>query len=525
MTRPLRVLIRYATFVSVLCSVNEPFLQATSYPSSPTPSRYRTRSTPAEILVTAPFANIETPQRANTTPIVNNNYYKSPLPASSPPPHSSPFSSPNKRASTRVVNLVSSPGPMGPPPSESDYPSLPYTLPPGPYSTKKPDLSYAALVGRAILASPQHALTLQEIYNYITLVYPHFKRGETTWMNSIRHVLSTTACFRKHTRERSVGRTLWAIWDCDLECFKNGGFNKTHCKDMMDGKKAASSTGAAIRKRAGEEGGERKPKRQKKSASARGEGPDTFGTSTLPPLAPASQLHPLFPTTRPTTHHQSYYESCVVQQQQQHMQMQSIMPAEMIFPPLPPSGYQRIEMAASTSFASTSYGHEYSSVGSEPYSSFDSEPSRTSSPPPPPPTSSSSPQSFSIPMPELTPNGSSSSPPLPCDDHPDAITPEACGSPALVYPDGTDDNADMNGPDDNKLFSEMLSADALEPGFTLSKFDYYQSIDKGKRKAGTPPKVCLVSSSLARLFVANTYMARPRCRNHSLCPLCPLHLP
>jgi hypothetical protein len=48
-----------------------------------------------------------------------------------------------------------------------------------------------------------------------------------------------------------------------------------------------------------------------------------------------------------------------------------------------------------------------------------------------------------------------------------------------VYPDDTDD----------KIFSEMLSAEALEPGFTLSKDDYYQSISKGKRKAVTPVKV------------------------------------
>ena len=215
---------------------------------------------------TASFAIPETPKRMTALTTVNHNYYKSPLPASSPPPaQSSPFSSPTKRASAHVVNLVSSPGPMGPPPSESDYPTLPYLLPPGPYSSKKPDISYAALVGRAILASPQHALTLQEIYDYITLVYPHFKRGETTWMNSIRHVLSTTACFRKHTRERSVGRTLWAIWDCDLECFKNGGFNKIHCKDMMDGKKSAAGggVGGGTRKRPADDGGERKPKRQK----------------------------------------------------------------------------------------------------------------------------------------------------------------------------------------------------------------------------------------------------------------------
>jgi len=432
-------------------------------PDSPTPARYRTRNTPAQ---TQPitFAIPETPKRTN-------NYYKSPLPASSPPPQSSPFSSPTKR----VVNLVSSPGPMGPPPSESDYDNLPYTLPLGPYSSKKPDLSYAALVGRAILSSPKHALTLQEIYDWITIVYPHFKRGETTWMNSIRHVLSTTACFRKHTRERSVGRTLWAIWDCDLECFKNGGFRKQYCKDLVDSRKAA----AIDRKRSADESGERKPKRQRKSAAAATEKEAAEALSaanlqpTLPPLVPASQLNPLFPGTRPTPHHQSYYESCV--------QQQDAMSAEVIFPPLPPSNYQRMTSGASTSSGSTSYSHfSFISEASSSATTYDSEPPSNS---PPAPSSSASAS-----MPALTPNGSSSSPLLPSEDNMDDAGRE---SPDLVYPDDADD----------KLFSEMLSAEALEPGFTLSKHDYYESINKGKRKPVTPAKVfytafCILGTGL-----------------------------
>ena len=107
---------------------------------------------------------------------------------------------------------------MGPPLDEHDYDQLPFTLPPGPYSPNKPNASYAALVGQAILSSPERRLTLQEIYDWITIVYPYFKRGEQTWMNSIRHVLSTTVCFRKVTRDRTLGRTQWAIWDEDLEC-------------------------------------------------------------------------------------------------------------------------------------------------------------------------------------------------------------------------------------------------------------------------------------------------------------------
>ncbi|KAJ7917836.1 hypothetical protein B0H13DRAFT_1572311, partial [Mycena leptocephala] len=62
----------------------------------------------------------------------------------------------------------------------------PYTLPPGPYSTEQPNYTNAALIGQAILASQDHRLTLQDIYEWITIVYPHFNHTESTWMDSIR---------------------------------------------------------------------------------------------------------------------------------------------------------------------------------------------------------------------------------------------------------------------------------------------------------------------------------------------------
>ncbi|KAI0051474.1 winged helix DNA-binding domain-containing protein, partial [Auriscalpium vulgare] len=103
------------------------------------------------------------------------------------------------------------------------------------YSSARPDLPYAALIGQAILASPAHALTLQQIYAYITTVYPHFSRDEQTWQASVRHVLSTNAVFRKSRPER--GRIRWAIFDADLPCFDGGGFRKDLCADMQAGRK------------------------------------------------------------------------------------------------------------------------------------------------------------------------------------------------------------------------------------------------------------------------------------------------
>jgi len=332
---------------------------------------------------------------------------------------------------------------MGPLPDEDDYDNLPYTLPPGPFSMKKPDLSYAALIGQAILSSPQHRLTLQEIYDWITIVYPYYNRSETTWMNSIRHVLSTTICFRKVPRDRSVGRTLWAIWDCDLECFADGGFRKEHCAEI----KEASKKGGTKKRAAEESVSGRKTKRQKKGAanapgdiitSSPMQETPAVGGSALPILVPYSQLLPLFPP-RASTHHQPYYQNCVQ------------LPAEVIFPPLPPSSHAHINISS----LHLSSAAENSDVA------------QTS---PTPPSS----------LPTLTPDNSSSSPQLTSEDY------------LFLNVDGG-------------MSPDIESNPPLESGITVLDTDDADK-DKGSVKAilpppRTPPKVhTFFSFSYARLF-------------------------
>lgn len=226
-------------------------------------------------------------------------------------------------------------------------------------------------------------------------MYPHFKRGEQTWMNSIRHVLSTTVCFRKVPRERSVGRTQWAIWDEDLECFKGGGFRKQLCKDIINGnagkdKQLGSRTKSKGKKRAGADEDLtteiRKAKKLKKDhpiSSLSGSGISTYLPATM-------SSHPLFPPTRPTPHHQPYYESCLPQAKPQ--------PGDIIFPPLPAGvGYTRIGGNASVPGPAPMVPESDSSLLDE---GVESTPSV-------PPALSDTPSS----VPELTPNRSSSSPP------------------------------------------------------------------------------------------------------------------
>ena len=357
---------------------------------------------------------------------------------------------------------------MGPLPKEEEYDDLPYTLPPGPYSPQKPDLSYAALVGRAILSSPEHRLTLQEIYDWITIVYPHYKRGETTWMNSIRHVLSTTVCFRKVPRDRAVGRTLWAIWDEDLPCFKDGGFKKHLCKEYAnssEGKEKATSGSKGkprVRKRVDDDDIDgRKAKRVKKDQAANS---SSESSSILRPLS----SHLLFPPTRPTPHHQPYYESCIPQPQ--------ILPAEIIFPPLPATAaFNRVVNSNTTSSACETAIPKIRAT---------------------PPSSSQLPlsSSSSSSIPDLTPNRNSSSPPsfLPAtsDMEVDSRPSSAKDGDCLLGVSGT---SSKDGPEVDTIFNTALlgpvrfwgespkASTGLQPGIELFNSDNVSEEEEASR--------------------------------------------
>lgn len=396
-------------------------------------SQYHAYSHSVHILPSLVYGSTQDSSSAvPVTPQSQRTRAKSPLPPSSPPLASSPISTP----SNRIVNIVSSPGPMGPLLEEEEYDALPFVLPSGPYSPNKPDYSYAALVGQAILSSPEHRLTLQEIYDYITIVYPFFKRGEQTWMNSIRHVLSTTACFRKVPRERSVGRTLWAIWDEDLECFKGGGFRKQLCKDIMDGIQAKDASRA-------KRGRKRSDVDTDATAESRNKRPKKDHGAPLRPAVPAhSPVHhatissrPLFPPTRPTTHLQPYYESCMPRQP---------LPGDIIFPPLPSGvGYMRAAEVSNTAASSAS---SLLSGGNDTNQEITPDPLRETPQPLSPPFSSSA---SSISIPELTPNrSSSSSPPATSDLDGD------CSLSATVGPQSTCSIiASLNRADENLVTS------------------------------------------------------------------------
>ncbi|KAJ6621384.1 hypothetical protein B0H10DRAFT_2018305 [Mycena sp. CBHHK59/15] len=331
---------------------------------------------------------------------------KSPLPPSSPPA-SSQVSSP----AHRLVNIVSSPGPMNEVPEEDEEP--PYTLPPGPYSNERPHYSYAALIGQAVLSSRDHRLTLQEIYEWITTVYPHFKRGEQTWMNSIRHVLSTTSAFRKVSRERSAGRSHWAIFDEDLECFLDGGYRKHGSMLRTRGgsrSKPKKRSAEEVEKEETSPSLVKSAKRPKKTLPSSLPIPSLSSSLSQsspehPPFLLPALIHPegkSFTRTQPATHRQTYYESCMPPPP-------ASVPSEIIFPPLPNSSYRLIAASVSAPTGNRADDDEFeeaegqddgersspiASASTPEMSSRDTRPSSTSS----------------ASIPALTPNRSSSSP-------------------------------------------------------------------------------------------------------------------
>ena len=291
-------------------------------------------------------------------------------------------------------------------------------------------------------------------------------------MNSIRHVLSTTICFRKVVRDRSVGRTLWAIWDEDLPCFEGGGFQKNLCRDMEGKAKNAPATKKRNAHAIDGDASSKKAKRTKKDKTAAP--PLTHGYALASthsfPLFPSTHSAPIFPPVHPTPQHQPYYESCMSQQ----------IPAEIIFPPLPPSasyGYHRV-------MGSVASGSQTQTVqASQGADSADSPPR-----PADPPSS----------MPELTPNRSSSlSPPLPSDasntNH-DRIDKAAV---RVV----TDERRDLDG---NSVF-KISAVDSLEPGITLldqvAKRERKRATGKGKAKHDKVHFDLLITSAFAELII------------------------
>lgn len=287
---------------------------------------------------------------------------------------------------------------------------LPYNLPPGPYSHEKPDLSYAALIGQAILASPGHALRLKDIYNYISTAYPFFQRNghshSQKWMNAIRQNLTNTPQFfkRDHPSGKAAKGSLWCIADEDLPCFANGGYNR-HALNPD----TAQSVKAEKRKRKREE--KQREEKLKKARLVAMPNPYTFPYGSHSHIVrpsifgqvagtqmDADVIFPPLPPNHPNAH---LVNPATVS-------MESV-DQDVIFPPLPAYSQTRIIQEQRMRELSMQSTLSEDTEPSEPFSQSGSDDESSGIAAAPPMTSESSSSS----VPDLIPSTSSSDPPVP----------------------------------------------------------------------------------------------------------------
>lgn len=67
----------------------------------------------------------------------------------------------------------------------------------------KPPFSYATMISQAILSTPDHMMSLADIYSWISTRYAFYRHSKPGWQNSIRHNLSLNKAFEKVPRRQN----------------------------------------------------------------------------------------------------------------------------------------------------------------------------------------------------------------------------------------------------------------------------------------------------------------------------------
>ncbi|XP_068454856.1 hepatocyte nuclear factor 3-beta-like [Clinocottus analis] len=92
------------------------------------------------------------------------------------------------------------------------------------YTHAKPPYSYISLITMAIQQAGGKMLTLNELYQWITDLFPFYRQNQQRWQNSIRHSLSFNDCFIKVPRlpDKPGKGSFWALHPDSGNMFENG---------------------------------------------------------------------------------------------------------------------------------------------------------------------------------------------------------------------------------------------------------------------------------------------------------------
>lgn len=147
------------------------------------------------------------------------------------------------------------------------------------YTHAKPPYSYISLITMAIQQSGCKMLTLNEIYQWITDLFPFYRQNQQRWQNSIRHSLSFNDCFIKVPRlpDKPGKGSFWALHPDSGNMFENGCYLRRQ-KRFKSGKQA----GAAGKEAAG------KPGSEAGSVSTGSDSPHSSSSSSASP--PSSEV-------------------------------------------------------------------------------------------------------------------------------------------------------------------------------------------------------------------------------------------
>ncbi|KAK5852572.1 hypothetical protein PBY51_006425 [Eleginops maclovinus] len=176
------------------------------------------------------------------------------------------------------------------------------------YTHAKPPYSYISLITMALQQSACKMLTLNELYQWITDLFPFYRQNQQRWQNSIRHSLSFNDCFIKVPRlpDRPGKGSFWALHPDSGNMFENGCYLRRQ-KRFKTGKQATGTGKQSTDTREKEESG------GGKSGSVTSDSPLSPPTSSSPPvtLKPHRELVPCSPVQQrvpsPLVHTQHLY--------------------------------------------------------------------------------------------------------------------------------------------------------------------------------------------------------------------------